>query len=101
MATSRAARRRPPGSPFKDAVAAPVEVFEVGDRVTHDRCGLGRRRGSGAVRSGSEELDQFRGDDLRGHHDDSMVLALQRSVLCTGDDRGQDQSERGAHGTVS
>jgi hypothetical protein len=42
MSTSRAARRRPPGSPFKDAVAAPVEVFEVGDRVTHDRCGLGR-----------------------------------------------------------
>lgn len=42
MATPRAARRRPPGSPFKDVVAAPIELFEVGDRVTHDRCGLGR-----------------------------------------------------------
>lgn len=42
MATHRAASRRPPGSPFTDAVAAPVEAFEVGDRVTHDRCGLGR-----------------------------------------------------------
>jgi hypothetical protein len=34
--------RRPAGSPFKTAPPVPVEVFEVGDRVTHDRCGLGR-----------------------------------------------------------
>jgi hypothetical protein len=34
--------RRPPGSPFKPPKTVPVEVFEVGDRVTHDRCGLGR-----------------------------------------------------------
>lgn len=34
--------RRPPGSPFKPAPPVQVEVFEVGDRVTHDRCGLGR-----------------------------------------------------------
>lgn len=42
MVTHRAVSRRPPGSPFTDVVAAPIEVFEVGDRVTHDRCGLGR-----------------------------------------------------------
>lgn len=29
------------GSPFKDATPAPVETFEVGDRVTHDKFGLG------------------------------------------------------------
>lgn len=29
-------------SPFKPAAEPVVEVFEVGDRVTHDRCGLGR-----------------------------------------------------------
>ncbi|QIM21580.1 hypothetical protein G7075_11300 [Phycicoccus sp. HDW14] len=41
--------RRPPGppsysarSPFKQAVAPPVEIYAVGDRVTHDRFGLGR-----------------------------------------------------------
>lgn len=41
MTTSRP-RKRPPGSPFRDPVAKPVKVFEVDDRVTHDRCGLGR-----------------------------------------------------------
>ena len=35
-------RKRPPGSPFRDPVAKPVKVFAVEDRVTHDRCGLGR-----------------------------------------------------------
>ncbi|QKE85653.1 hypothetical protein [Arthrobacter sp. NEB 688] len=28
-------------SPFRQAVEAPVEIFAVGDRVTHDRFGLG------------------------------------------------------------
>jgi hypothetical protein len=41
VTTSRA-RRRPPGSPFRDPVAKPIKVFEVDDRVTHDKCGLGR-----------------------------------------------------------
>lgn len=41
MTTSRP-RKRPPGSPFRDPVAKPVKVFEIDDRVTHDRCGLGR-----------------------------------------------------------
>lgn len=37
--------RRPkhlPSSPFKPAVEPVVEVFEVGDRVTHDIYGLGQ-----------------------------------------------------------
>ncbi|MBM6402042.1 hypothetical protein JQN70_16705 [Phycicoccus sp. MQZ13P-5] len=41
--------RRPAGpttysarSPFRAAEVVPDEVFEVGDRVTHDRFGLGR-----------------------------------------------------------
>lgn len=28
-------------SPFQDPVAQPIEVFELHDRVTHDRYGLG------------------------------------------------------------
>ena len=43
MPSSRSTPRpRPSGSPFRDPVAKPVPVFEVGDRVTHDQCGLGR-----------------------------------------------------------
>ena len=42
MATSRAARRHLPSSPFSQAVAEPVEQFEIEDRVTHDAHGLGR-----------------------------------------------------------
>ena len=41
VSTSRA-RKRPPGSPFRDPVAKPVKVFQLEDRVTHDKCGLGR-----------------------------------------------------------
>ncbi|MGH8893785.1 MAG: hypothetical protein ACRDWY_10860 [Actinomycetes bacterium] len=42
MDRSRAAiRRHLPTSPFQAQVAKPVEQFEVGDRVTHDRFGLG------------------------------------------------------------
>lgn len=39
---SAVSRRRPPGSPFTTAVAPPVEIYAVDDRVTHDRHGLGR-----------------------------------------------------------
>ncbi|MFJ8436145.1 hypothetical protein ACIQ9P_33075 [Kitasatospora sp. NPDC094019] len=41
--TKFAAVRRPlPSSPFKAPVEAPRKHFAVGDRVTHDRYGLGR-----------------------------------------------------------
>ncbi|WP_030244786.1 hypothetical protein [Streptomyces sp. NRRL S-350] len=41
--TKFAAVRRPlPTSPFKARVEAPRKHFAVGDRVTHDRFGLGR-----------------------------------------------------------
>lgn len=36
-----AGRRYLPGSPFQAPVLPPVEQFSVGDRVTHDRHGLG------------------------------------------------------------
>ena len=36
------ARPRPPGSPFKDPLPSPTEVYAVGDRVSHDKWGLGR-----------------------------------------------------------
>lgn len=42
MSTPRAVSRRPSGSPFKLVAPAPVEVYSVGDRVTHDRYGMGR-----------------------------------------------------------
>jgi hypothetical protein len=43
MTSSRSTPRpRPAGSPFRDPVAKPVETYAVGDRVTHDECGLGR-----------------------------------------------------------
>jgi len=42
MKPARAATRRPlPGSPFNAPAAPPVKVFAIGDRVTHDRYGLG------------------------------------------------------------
>ncbi|MFB4268835.1 hypothetical protein [Nonomuraea sp. GTA35] len=42
--TSPAARRRPPGSPFNtpEIPPAPIEQFAAGDRVSHDKYGLGR-----------------------------------------------------------
>lgn len=43
MTTPRSSPRpRPSGSPFRDPVPLPIEVFAVGDRVTHDQQGLGR-----------------------------------------------------------
>jgi len=43
MKPARAATRRPlPGSPFNAPAAPPVKVFAIGDRVTHDRYGLGQ-----------------------------------------------------------
>ncbi|WP_329500286.1 hypothetical protein [Kitasatospora herbaricolor] len=40
--TKSAALRRPlPTSPFKARIEAPRKYFAVGDRVTHDRYGLG------------------------------------------------------------
>ncbi len=35
-------RPRPAGSPFRDPAPPVVETFEVGDRVTHDKQGMGR-----------------------------------------------------------
>ncbi len=42
MTSSRPSRPRPAGSPFRDPAPQVVETFEVGDRVTHDKQGLGR-----------------------------------------------------------
>jgi hypothetical protein len=42
MKKSEASRRPLPTSPFKAQVEAPRKHFAVGDRVSHDRYGLGR-----------------------------------------------------------
>jgi hypothetical protein len=43
METTRATTRRHlPTSPFKQPTAEPIKVFEVGQRVCHDKEGLGR-----------------------------------------------------------
>lgn len=42
MTTRAAKRRHLPSSPFKDEPEREIESFEVDDRVTHDRYGLGR-----------------------------------------------------------
>ncbi|GAA2146600.1 hypothetical protein GCM10009760_36560 [Kitasatospora kazusensis] len=42
MTRTAAARRSLPTSPFKAQPVAPIENYEVGDRVNHDRFGLGR-----------------------------------------------------------
>ncbi|MEE1783204.1 hypothetical protein PUR71_09780 [Streptomyces sp. SP17BM10] len=42
MSNYPAARRPLPSSPFKPPVEPPSKHFAVGDRVTHDRYGLGR-----------------------------------------------------------
>ncbi len=63
MASSRSTPRpRPSGSPFSDPVARPVESYQVGDRVTHDQCGLGRVIG---VEEGIAVLVDFGGRELR------------------------------------
>jgi hypothetical protein len=63
MTSSRSnPRPRPAGSPFSDPVARPVEKFAVGDRVTHDQCGLGRIIG---VEEGIAVLVDFGGRELR------------------------------------
>ncbi|AUG81217.1 hypothetical protein CFP65_6568 [Kitasatospora sp. MMS16-BH015] len=45
MTKSAAVRRPLPTSPFKAQAQAPLKRFAVGDRVTHDRYGLGRAIG--------------------------------------------------------
>ncbi len=42
--SARTTARRPvlPASPFKDVTAPNVEKFDVDDRITHDRHGVGR-----------------------------------------------------------
>lgn len=41
--SARSSVRRPlPTSPFQNLAAPPSQIFEVDDRVTHDRHGLGR-----------------------------------------------------------
>ncbi|MCX5215173.1 hypothetical protein OG689_38940 [Kitasatospora sp. NBC_00240] len=42
MTNSAAIRRPLPASPFKARAEAPRKRFAVGDRVTHDRYGLGQ-----------------------------------------------------------
>ncbi|GAA1934485.1 hypothetical protein [Nocardioides hwasunensis] len=43
MTTPRGSRpRHLSSSPFKQAVEPELEVFEVGDRITHDLYGLGK-----------------------------------------------------------
>ncbi|WP_055587998.1 hypothetical protein [Peterkaempfera griseoplana] len=45
MTKFEAVRRPLPTSPFKPRVEAPRKHFAVGDRVSHDRYGLGRAIG--------------------------------------------------------
>ncbi|WP_104820563.1 hypothetical protein [Kitasatospora sp. MMS16-BH015] len=42
MTRTAAARHSLPTSPFKAQPVAAIETYEVGDRVSHDRHGLGR-----------------------------------------------------------
>jgi len=42
MTKPSAPRRHLPTSPFAAPVAPPAKQFELGDRVSHDRYGLGR-----------------------------------------------------------
>ena len=61
MTPPAGSRRYLVDSPFQRQATAPLEVFEVDDRVTHDRYGLGRvseveYNGSVIVDFGSERL---------------------------------------------
>jgi hypothetical protein len=62
MKPARAATRRYlPGSPFNAPEAPPAKVFALGDRVTHDRYGLGEIIGveediAVLVRFGSQQV---------------------------------------------
>ncbi len=55
-----APRRHLPSSPFAAPATQAVEVFEVGDRVSHDKYGLGRVLDAGqqtvTVEFGSERI---------------------------------------------
>ncbi len=44
MTKSAGSRRHLPSSPFNknNQAAPPIEIYEVGDRVSHDQFGLGR-----------------------------------------------------------
>ena len=42
MSARSMARRPLPASPFKASTNQPVEKFNIDDRITHDRHGLGR-----------------------------------------------------------
>ncbi len=42
MTPPQTPRPRPAGSPFRDPVPPVIPTFEVGDRVTHDKQGMGR-----------------------------------------------------------
>ncbi|MEE1753257.1 hypothetical protein [Streptomyces sp. SP18CS02] len=57
-----APRRHLPTSPFKAPVAAPTKHFAVGDRVSHDRHGLGTIIG---VEDGIATLVDFGSGRLR------------------------------------
>ncbi|WNI16732.1 hypothetical protein [Actinacidiphila sp. ITFR-21] len=59
MTKPAAPRRHLPTSPFNVPVAPPVKRFELGDRVSHDRYGLGRIIG---VEDGIAMLVDFGGD---------------------------------------
>ncbi|WP_405584330.1 hypothetical protein [Streptomyces sp. NBC_01190] len=59
MTKPAAPRRHLPTSPFSVPVAPPAKRFELGDRVSHDRYGLGRIVG---VEDGIAMLVDFGGD---------------------------------------
>lgn len=61
MSSSPARRRHLPSSPFAAPVEPVIEVFELGDRVSHDLYGLGRIVG---VESAAVSVD-FNGRTVR------------------------------------
>jgi len=62
MTRTAAARRSLPTSPFRAQPVAPIENFELGDRVSHDRFGLGRVIG---VEEGIAVLVDFGSQQMR------------------------------------